>query len=91
MLVKASQMLHVALKGWIYLLKNIYCPIRMYMTLERVEWTIANMYILSWLDGAYSLLKVDIKMPTKINVVLQIIINVISKKKKIGAASEDFL
>ena len=51
----------------------------MYMALVRVKWTIVNSYMLRWLDGAYNLLKIDTKMPTRTNVALHIIIKFINK------------
>ena len=72
-------MLQIAPKCCIYLLKNIYCLVRMYMALVRVKWTIVNSYMLRWLDGAYNLLKIDTKMPTRTNVALHIIIKFINK------------
>lgn len=46
-------------------------------------------YMLRWLDGAYNLLKIDTKMPTRTNVALQIIIKFINKKlrKALGRLS----
>lgn len=61
----------------------------MYMALVRVKWTIVISYMLRWLDGAYNLLKIDTKMPTRTNVALQIIIKFINKKlsKALGRLS----
>lgn len=59
------------------------------MALVRVKWTIVISYMLRWLDGAYNLLKIDTKMPTRTNVALQIIIKFINKKlsKALGRLS----
>lgn len=51
----------------------------MYMAPVRVKWAIMNSYMLRWLDGAYNLLKIDTKMPTRTNVALHIIIKFINK------------
>ena len=72
-------MLQIAPKCCIYLFKNIYCLVRMYMAPVRVKWAIMNSYMLRWLDGAYNLLKIDTKMPTRTNVALHIIIKFINK------------
>ena len=52
------------------------------MALVRVKWTIVNSYMLRWLDGAYNLLKIDTKMPTRTNVALQVILKFINKKSR---------
>ena len=52
------------------------------MALVRVKWTIVNSYMLRWLDGAYNLLKIDTKRPTRTNVALQVILKFINKKSR---------